>query len=307
MRGPLLEGQLLPLARHGRGPGLGVVAVELQVPELGVGHQMPVHDQGGTDARAQGEHDDQSVDAPAGAVAGLGQAGAVGVVEGGDRTAQRLGEGLGDVRPDPRLVDVGRQLGHAVLDDRRDDHADGRPRLRGTLAVLQHGDDLADDLADGFRRGRLRRGDAVALPDQIADLQVDDPALDAGAADIDPDEATRARGRARGRGRGSGVIVADSRVLDDVLGGDLLRGLGGGLLGGHVGSLRWAVQAQAAVGSVRTSTPSSVTTMVCSNWAVRRLSAVVIVQSSSHCSHWMDPRVSMGSMVKIMPGTISVA
>ena len=58
----------------------------------------------------------------------------------------------------------------------------------------------------------------------------------------------------------------------------------------------------AAPGAVSTSTPSSVTRMVCSNWAVRLPSAVTAVQSSSHilCCH--VPSVIIGSIVNVMPG-----
>jgi len=45
-----------------------------------------------------------------------------------------------------------------------------------------------------------------------------------------------------------------------------------------------------------------VTSTVCSNCAVRDLSLVVTVQPSSHMSQSYAPRVSIGSMVKVMPG-----
>ena len=44
--GPLLPGQVLGGALAGGGPGLGVVPVDLQVPELGVGDQRSVDDDG---------------------------------------------------------------------------------------------------------------------------------------------------------------------------------------------------------------------------------------------------------------------
>ena len=58
-------------------------------------------------------------------------------------------------------------------------------------------------------------------------------------------------------------------------------------------------------GRVRISAPVSVTTRVCSNCAERDLSFVVTVHPSSHMSQWIVPRVSMGSMVKTIPGTMS--
>ena len=59
-------------------------------------------------------------------------------------------------------------------------------------------------------------------------------------------------------------------------------------------------------GRVRTSAPSSVTTSVCSNWAVRERSLVTTVQPSSHCSQSWSPRVSIGSMVNTMPTSMTV-
>ena len=57
---------------------------------------------------------------------------------------------------------------------------------------------------------------------------------------------------------------------------------------------------------VRISAPLSVTRMVCSNCADRLPSAVTTVQPSSHISHSWVPRLSMGSMVNVMPGSITV-
>ena len=56
----------------------------------------------------------------------------------------------------------------------------------------------------------------------------------------------------------------------------------------------------------RISAPVSVTTRVCSNWAVHDLSLVVTVQSSSQMSQSIPPRVIIGSMVKVMPCSITV-
>lgn len=58
-------------------------------------------------------------------------------------------------------------------------------------------------------------------------------------------------------------------------------------------------------GRVRISAPVSVTTSVCSNWAVRFRSLVTTVQPSSHMSYSYVPSVSIGSMVKVIPGLIS--
>ena len=57
--------------------------------------------------------------------------------------------------------------------------------------------------------------------------------------------------------------------------------------------------------AVRTSTPSSVTSRVCSNCAVLLPSVVTLVQSSGQVLSLCVPRVIMGSMVKHMPGFAS--
>src|SRR5699024_1123756 len=57
--------------------------------------------------------------------------------------------------------------------------------------------------------------------------------------------------------------------------------------------------------AVRISAPSFVTTIVCSNCALRCLSLVVTVQPSSHRSQAIPPSVSIGSMVKTIPGCIT--
>src|SRR5205823_12407068 len=57
---------------------------------------------------------------------------------------------------------------------------------------------------------------------------------------------------------------------------------------------------------VRTSTPSSVTSTVCSNWAVRLPSAVTAVHPSSQIFTCQLPAVIIGSMVNVMPDSIGV-
>src|SRR3954447_19012981 len=75
----------------------------------------------------------------------------------------------------------------------------------------------------------------------------------------------------------------------------------------------WAVAPTSGSGSlsgqarVSTSAPVSVTTRVCSNCAHRLPSAVSTVQPSSHMNHSWVPRVSIGSIVKVIPGRITVS
>ena len=67
--GPRLPGQALLLLDARRGALLGVVPVDLQVAELGVGDQRAVVEQGGADAGAEGRHEDQTRRRPGRAVA----------------------------------------------------------------------------------------------------------------------------------------------------------------------------------------------------------------------------------------------
>jgi hypothetical protein len=45
---------------------------------------------------------------------------------------------------------------------------------------------------------------------------------------------------------------------------------------------------------------------VCSNWALRRPSTVTAVQELSHIFSRHDPAVTIGSIVNIIPGSITV-
>jgi hypothetical protein len=60
-------------------------------------------------------------------------------------------------------------------------------------------------------------------------------------------------------------------------------------------------------GRVRISAPAAVTSSVCSNCALRRLSLVTTVQPSGHMSQSALPRHSIGSMVNVMPASITVS
>ena len=87
------------------------------------------------------------------------------------------------------------------------------------------------------------------------------------------------------------------------------RGAGLALVGGapagrqrSSAARRSGDSALTAPGAVSTSTPSSVTRIVCSNCAVRRPSAVTAVQPSSHMTWRHEPIVIIGSIVNVMPG-----
>ena len=83
----LLPGQLVHLAGTSGSLRLGVVAVKLQVTQLGVRDQLTVVDEGGADAGAQGDDSDQAVTVTALTVGCLSQAGCVSVVEAVDGAA----------------------------------------------------------------------------------------------------------------------------------------------------------------------------------------------------------------------------
>src|SRR5690606_40345306 len=73
------------------------------------------------------------------------------------------------------------------------------------------------------------------------------------------------------------------------------------------GVVRGHVYLPTASGRVRISLPSSVMRMVCSNWADRRRSFVTTVHPSSHRVHSGVPRLSIGSIVKVIPGSMTVS
>ncbi|GGR43978.1 hypothetical protein GCM10010197_06830 [Nocardioides luteus] len=177
--GPLLPGEVLALAGDVGGAGLGVVAVELEVAQLGVGHEHAVVEERGADAGAEGGHDDQPAAALRGAVADLGQPGRVGVVDHVHVTPGGGGEDRVRVGADPRLVDVGRGVDHPVAYD----SGDGDPDL--PVVVGELAEQLHEDLGDGIRGGSLRRRDAYALGGELAGGEVDRGPLDARAAEVD--------------------------------------------------------------------------------------------------------------------------
>ena len=95
-----------------------------------------------------------------------------------------LPSALGDVLPDPRLVDVGGGLGHAPADHGRERRADG-------AVATELGDDLGDDVGDGRRHGGLRGQQPVAVGGERPPLHVDRGALDARPPDVDPEHLLR--------------------------------------------------------------------------------------------------------------------
>ena len=130
--GPVLHRELVALPRAVGGPGLGVVAVDLEVAELGVRDQDAVVDERGADAGPERGEDDQARAALRGAVPRLREAGRVRVVDHVHVAAGGLGEQRVGVGADPGLVDVRGRVDDAVPHHARDGDADRTPWTRGS-------------------------------------------------------------------------------------------------------------------------------------------------------------------------------
>ena len=179
--GPLLPRQVLErLLPRGRA-GLGVMAVDLQVAELGVGHERAVHDDGRADAGAQRGDDDGAAHALGGAVGDFGQTRGVGVIERIRAPSQDARHELVDIDALPGLVEIGHESNGPVHDRSREGDSDGRIGVDAQLL-----DDLPAHLGDGLGCGGLRRVDANAVAHELTGLQVDEGALDPRPADVDP-------------------------------------------------------------------------------------------------------------------------
>src|SRR5688572_26630453 len=153
------------LALHARaagGAGLGLHAVEFQVPEFGVRYQLAVDEQGAADSRAQAQHQDRAHDVAGRAEVHLGESGGIGVIDGDDLSLEAQGGGLGQRLADPGLRDVGGGVHRAGHD------------YTGKGDGVHH---FAD-------RGHRGRGDRTAFADQGAPVQVNDGRLDRRASDI---------------------------------------------------------------------------------------------------------------------------
>ena len=154
--GPLLPGQVVLLPDAVRRRGLGVLAVDLDVPQLGVRHQHAVVHERGADAGAQGGEHHQAGAAGRSAVPRLREPGRVGVVDHDHVASQPLLEHRGGVGVDPRLVDVGRRLHDPAHHHAGDGDADRGPVTR-TLV-----DEVGDHVGDVDRACR-RWGSAFGV------------------------------------------------------------------------------------------------------------------------------------------------
>ena len=130
------------------------------------------------------------------------------------------------VEVDPARIDVGRALGDAVDDDRRepDAHRDRRPDEDLRLDLVHDPRDRRDH---GGRRGRLRGRHPVARREQLARVEVDGRGLDPAPADVDADRDPPGPRIDRRRDH-LGRLVLVVRV-------EAVRGDGDGLAGDEVG------------------------------------------------------------------------
>ena len=164
---------------------LGVVAVKLQVAQLGVGDQLTVVDEGGADAGAQGDDSNQAVTVTALTVGCLSQAGCVSVVEAVDgAVVQRLAHDLLQVGVNPGVVHVRCGEDHAVLHHCGEVDADSGLGVRRQVAALQLIDYAAYNLGHSGGGCGLGGVDAEAVGHEVTGAQVNDAALNAGASNI---------------------------------------------------------------------------------------------------------------------------
>ncbi len=150
---------------------LGDHSFQHQMAQLGVGQQMAVDEDGGADAGADRDEDDDPLAILAGAKAHLGQTGGIGIIQhiaglAGDIGKQMLGIGF-----DPALVDVGGTLGNPIVD------GGGKATAYRSFPVEVF-DQRLEGMGDGSRGGRLRCGNAMALANQFAGFGIDQTALD---------------------------------------------------------------------------------------------------------------------------------
>ena len=173
------------LAGTGRSLRLGVVAVDLQVAQLGVRDQHAVVDEGGADAGTQGDDSDQAVTVTALTVGCLSQARCVSVVEAVDGTAaQRLAHDLLQVGVNPGVVHVRCGEDHAVLHHCGEVDADSGLGVRCQFAALQLVDYAAYNLSHSGGGCGLGGVDAEAVGHEVTGAQVNDAALNAGASNV---------------------------------------------------------------------------------------------------------------------------
>jgi hypothetical protein len=182
---PRPEAQALLDARPLRSPLFRLVPVDLQVTELDVRDELSVQEERRSDARAEGEHNDEAFPTPPGAEAHLGEAGEIRVVPEKDIEAGRVLEQLITSNADPLLGDVRGASNDAAADDA------GKPAAHGAFVA-----EVAHRFPDYLRYplGGRRRGcrKADAFRHEIARSGLDFRRFDSRAADVDAERFHRA-------------------------------------------------------------------------------------------------------------------
>ena len=150
------------------------------MPELGVGQEGAVDDDGGADAGALGGEHDDAVAALCCAECDLGDTRRVRVVQCDDCAAEITLHELVDIDVDPGLVEVRHVGDDAVKDGGGEGHTDRNADLDVELI-----DDLTAHRCDSVGRRGIRGGNSNLIADVLAGFQIDERALDARSADID--------------------------------------------------------------------------------------------------------------------------
>src|SRR5450755_2430095 len=102
----MFPAEALTVARRFSGLELGVLAVDLEVAEFGVRHQLAVEEERAADPRAQRQQHHRARDTSPSTESHLGKTRSVGVVDGGYLAAGGRRQGSCDIGADPPDVDV---------------------------------------------------------------------------------------------------------------------------------------------------------------------------------------------------------
>src|SRR3712207_1810790 len=116
----LFPAQIFALAGAVCSAVFGVLATDLDVPELGVRYEPASDDERGADARPEREHQDHPILFPPGAPAHLSQTRGVGVVDHPHRAAELIFQPPLHVEADGSFVYVRRRAHDAALDHCRE-------------------------------------------------------------------------------------------------------------------------------------------------------------------------------------------
>src|SRR5574344_790843 len=171
---PLVPAQLFPLPYRIGAVVFGDASLHLQMPQLGVGVQLAIDEDGAAQACAYGDHHDHTIAIASLTETHLGDAGGIGIVEYEAGTLGSLLKQLLHTGIDPTGIDIGGAEGDTVVDGR------GETATDGALPV-EVVDQLFERLGHRLGGGGLWGLNAVTFADQQTALCVDDGSLDARA------------------------------------------------------------------------------------------------------------------------------